>query len=359
MPIASRSRNALVALLAVMLVAFAWAPASAAATTSSSRDNARTAAVHTAASHVSFERKAKHKKHKKAKHRKHKKAKHKKKAVAAKRASYLWQGSRIYYYDALPAKWHWSLTRAVAQWNGLGGGIRFAPTTSRSKAQLTIGYGSNATAGLASVGRASHAWVHLSKSYYDPVDALDSYYRIEVMGVLTHELGHVLGYEHTSTKCALMAPMMDVNGCGDISATHLGYYKCRIVDSTMAKRFIRNYGGRLKSASGSWCLIDPLPSALTGIVLDNSGPGVSISWAQPSYAPSGSRVAIQHWTGEGCTAPSSSAATDYADAAAGSWANPDTSATADNCYQVQLVNRYGAAAQTAAPTTFARTPANG
>jgi hypothetical protein len=362
MPIASRSRRALVALLAVVLVGFAWAPASAEAATSSSPDSARTAAVHSA-SQSSFDRKAaKHKKHKKAKHRKHKKhaKKHKKKAAASTRASYLWQGSRIYYYDALPAKWHWSVTRAVAQWNALGGGIRFSPTTIPSKAQLTIRYGSiGQSAGLATVGRTAHASVRLSNGY-DSKDALDAHYRIEVMAVLTHELGHVLGYEHTSTKCSLMSPMMDIVGCGDVSSAHPGYYKCRIVDATQAARFIRNYGGRLKSAGGSWCLIDPLPSVLSGVVFDNSGSGVNISWAQPSYAPSGSRVAIQHWTGEGCDAPSSAAATDYADAVAGSWANPDTSATADNCYKVQLVNRYGAAATSTDGTTFARTaPANG
>ncbi len=52
---------------------------------------------------------------------------------------------------------------------------------------------------------------------------------------------------------------------------------------------------------------------------------MTISWATPSYAPSGSHVAIQHWGGDSCDTAPGSATTDYADASDGSWRNPDTS----------------------------------
>lgn len=131
-----------------------------------------------------------------------------------KRAAIAWRGRRITYYEALPAKWHWSVATAVSQWNRVGGGIKFVRTLNPRKAQLTIRYGNiGRSAGLATVGRARHAFVRLSSAYASK-DALDAHYRVEVMGIVTHELGHVLGFGHTSARCSLMSPMLDVEGCG-------------------------------------------------------------------------------------------------------------------------------------------------
>jgi matrixin len=344
MPVSTKSRCALLALLVTFfLTVGTLAPATA---SSASRASVHSvgAAAHSSARVASDagERKAR---------------KHKKKARKHQRASYLWQGSRIYYYEALPSKWHWSVSHAVAQWNRVGGGIKFVRTTHRSKAQLTIGYGNIApSAGYSSVGRVKNARVRLN-SAYGAVDAHDAHYRIEVMAVLTHELGHVLGFEHTHRKCALMSPMMDIEGCGVVSAARPGYYKCNSVDSRLKSSFVRSYGGRVRGAGSTWCLIDPLPSVLTGVAFDDTaGSGVSISWARPSYAPAGSRVVIRHWTADSCDIVPGTAATDYAEAAAGSWVAPDTSASADNCYQVQLVNRYGVS-KSPAGARFARTVA--
>jgi hypothetical protein len=323
--------------LALLLAGSLGVGLPAGAATAGAQDAVRIASVHTsgtAAAHTMMERRG-------PKHH---------------RASGLWQGRRITYYQTLPAKWRWSVLRAVAQWNRVGGGITFVPTTKRSKAQLSIGYGKiGRSAGQASVGRVRHAWVRLSSSYATK-DALDAHNRVEVMAVLTHELGHVLGFEHTRTRCSLMSPVMDIEGCGDVSADRPGYYKCRTVDAALAARFVRLYGGHVRRASATWCLLDPLPSVLPGIAFDDSAGGdVTVRWSPPSFAPAGSRVRIQHWSASSCTSPPAFSGLDYADARARTWQNDDPG-SGDNCYRVELVNRYGAG-RSSAGASFARTPA--
>lgn len=126
-----------------------------------------------------------------------------------------------------------------------------------------------------------------------------------------------------------------------IRSDHAGYYTCRTIDRPLALRFTRAYGGRVRPASGSWCALAPLPSALPGVIVDDTkSPEVSISWSKPSFAPSGSRVAIKHWSADTCGAVPDWASWDFGSVASGAWR--DGSGTEDTCYQVQLVNRYGA-----------------
>ena len=60
------------------------------------------------------------------------------------------------------------------------------------------------------------------------------------MNVLAHELGHVLGFQHTAARCSLMAPVLDVDACGTVpTATQPGYYKCRTLDTALVQRFVK------------------------------------------------------------------------------------------------------------------------
>ena len=52
-----------------------------------------------------------------------------------------WTQSRLYYYETIPSKWDWSLSKAVSKWNASGGRIKLVRTTSRSKAKVKISYG--------------------------------------------------------------------------------------------------------------------------------------------------------------------------------------------------------------------------
>lgn len=258
---------------------------------------------------------------------------------AARRASYAWTGRRITFYETIAPKWDWSLSTALNKWNHTGGGIRFVRTTSRSRAQVVISSADiGAAAGVATVGRTRHAYVHLS-SAYDNADELDAHYRIEVMMIFAHELGHVLGFHHSSTACSLMAPMLDVEGCHTIPAENPGYYRCRTIGGPLARAFVRLYGGRAKFPD-SWCPIDKIPPPLTSV--DFTSSPVIISWASPASVPSGSRVMIRSWQSDTCDAVPDTASTAYAAVTDGAWQDTAAAAGVTSCFRVELVNRYGA-----------------
>lgn len=282
-------------------------------------------------------------------------------AAGSRRASYAWRGRTIRYYESVPAMWDWSLSTAINKWNGAGGGIRFVRTAKRRTAQLSIAYGATGTAaGMATVGRTRRAFVRLSSSYRD-VDALDAFNRVQVLGVFTHELGHVLGFGHTSTGCSLMSPVLDVSGCGVLPASLPGYYACRTIDAPLAARFVRLYGGRARTP-GTWCPVDRLPPALGGVAFSGgAGAPVAVRWAQPALVPAGSQMVVRSWETDACGEPPPYAATERLPVADGIWqrapADPvvaeDASAAGTEsaavaaapsavCVSVQLVNRYGA-----------------
>jgi hypothetical protein len=257
------------------------------------------------------------------------------------RASYAWRGRRILYTETIPTKWDWSLQSAIAKWNNSGGGIRFVRTTKVRKARLRISYGNiGSAAGMASVGKSRHAWVRLS-STYNSLDSLDAYNRIEVLGIFAHELGHVLGFQHTSTRCALMSPVLDVDGCGMLPASMPGYYKCRTIDAPLVSRFVQIYGGHARYPS-TYCPIDPIPSAVGRVAFSGgTGSPVTVRWGKPAYVPSGSYVDIRSWSASVCGAVPSIARWSFASVSAGSWRDPQAEA-GDTCFSVRLVNRYGA-----------------
>ncbi len=280
------------------------------------------------------------------------------------RASYAWAGRKILYTEAIPTKWDWSLSNAIAKWNSVGGGIKFVKAANPRKAKLTIAYGNiGGAAGLATVGRTRHASVRLNSSY-SAKDALNAHNRIEVLGIFTHELGHVLGFQHTSTRCSLMSPVLDVDGCGVLPPSLPGYYKCRTIDGPLAARFVRLYGGHVRSSS-PWCLIDPLPAPVSRVAFAGGTPQqaatvggdsgsaarddssatrspVTITWATPGWVPAGSRVAIRSWEANSCGAVPDWAFTQYASIASRVWHDSQAEDSGSTCYRVQIVNRYGA-----------------
>ncbi|MET0838798.1 MAG: matrixin family metalloprotease [Marmoricola sp.] len=254
-----------------------------------------------------------------------------------------WKVSTLYYYETLPAKWDWSLSTAVAKWNGSGARIRLVRTTIPRKAQVRIGYANiGSAAGLATVGATRNAFVHLS-SRFSGWDAVNARNRVTIMNVLAHELGHVFGFQHTAGRCTLMAPVIDVDACGTVPSSQPGYYKCRTIDTALVARFVKVYGGRARYASAGSCLIDPLPPVLGGVTISGgtSAP-VTVRWTPPKSLPSGSTLVIRRWETATCGTAPAWADTFRPAARSGVWRDAEADEAEANCFQIRLLNRYGA-----------------
>src|ERR1700712_2312974 len=246
-----------------------------------------------------------------------------------------WKVTTLYYYDGLPAKWDWSLKTAVAKWNAAGAHIRLARVAKLKFARVRIGYANiGSAAGQATVGAAAHAYVHLS-SRFSSMDALTARNRVTIMNVLAHELGHVLGFQHTTARCSLMSPVVDVDACNVVPASQPGYYKCRTLDTPLMQRFIRLYGGRARYPSAAWCLIDPLPQALSGVTFTGGVTSpVALHWNRPTSVPSGSALVVKRWQASTCGTAPTWADTFRPSMNAGTWQDEVTYVDEVACFQL-------------------------
>ncbi len=254
-----------------------------------------------------------------------------------------WGVRTLWYYKTLPAKWDWSLSTAVAKWNASGARIRLARTTVPRKAQLRIGYArTGAAAAKSTVGRVRNAYVHLS-SRYAAVDGVNARNRVTVMNVLAHELGHVYGFQHTAGTCTLMAASVNITGCNILPAAQPGYYKCRTLDTALVRRFVARYGGTAKYPAAAWCLIDPLPPVLTGVTFTGGTTSpVAIHWRPPASVPAGSTMVVKRWESATCGTAPAGAATFRPAVKSGVWQDVAVTEAETDCFQLQLLNRYGA-----------------
>ncbi len=141
-----------------------------------------------------------------------------------------------------------------------------------------------------------------------------------------------------------MAPVLDVDGCNVVPAAQRGYYKCRTLDTTLVQRFVRLYGGSPRTPEPPG-VSDPLRSFPDGVSLSGGGSvdePVAIHWTPPVSPPSGSRVVVKRWGAASCGTAPSGVDTFYCALSPGTWQDSSSAEPEDACFQVQLVNRYGA-----------------
>lgn len=263
-----------------------------------------------------------------------------------------WPRGTIRYHETMPAKWQWGLDRAIAHWNGSGAQVRFVKVASRRRAQVTIGYGqtygSDGYGGWTARGsRIFKGFVAINPSYRR-VDEGDDEQRVWMGRLIAHELGHVLGYDHTRGRCSLMAPIFYFGECGPLSPDKVGYYPCRWIDLTLLRAHVRTYGGRAARPPRD-CLIHPRPAAMSGVIFDGGGDGsgggspVRITW-RPITQAATERVRVVLWAaaGECATEPVRVDEEVLLPRTATSWVDP-FAGRGTACYRVQGVNHSGLA----------------
>ena len=253
-----------------------------------------------------------------------------------------WPGTKIRYYETIPAKWDWSLNQAIKQWNSAGGKIKFVKVKSPGRAQLKISYGFTGGAdGMATLGYTPRAWVHLGTGY-KRVSATDPLMRGWVVRLFAHELGHVLGFGHTTGTCSLMVAVFNLSTC-PVLGSMPGYYFCRIIDKPLLRRFIARYGGTAARPPAEG-LFDPLPPQLSGVTFgggQTAGGPVEVTWTKPTGVPPGSTVTVTVGKTADCNAMPPSVDTYRVPPAAGTWTDPGHG-QGSHCYALQITNRYGA-----------------
>ena len=173
-------------------------------------------------------------------------------------------------------------------------------TTYRSKAKVKISYGNTgAAAGMATIGATPGAFVHLSPKW----DAVRSHRS------LAPDRGDGDLHPRAGARPRLRAHHDDVLA-DEGGAGHQRLPPARVPArpaTTSAAPSTRRSCAASSSGTAAaptfpaatWCLIDPLPSALTGVSFSGGVDSpVTVRWAtRPTTVPTGSKVEIRTWPG--------------------------------------------------------------
>lgn len=196
-----------------------------------------------------------------------------------------WPGHRITYFNAdrSLAK---PVALAVRAWNTSGVHVRFV-RTSRRRAQVILKSGDASRipvvysssvydygycAGIADVGwwpGRRHAGVTLDRDCAGLLVSAE---------VVTHELGHILGLEHSKAGCALMTstPYWSCR-----RQPRMSQYRCKFIESDDLRGAIRLYGGRAHKRP-TFCDVYAPPAPPTNLAVElSAGNRASLTWSNP------------------------------------------------------------------------------
>ncbi len=152
-----------------------------------------------------------------------------------------WPGrtAKITYWNGTP--YRAELAAAVRAWNTSGARVRFV-ATSRKRAKLRItSYGPPegdryfGASGEASVGHRRRAVIKLSRKGRGAA----------IRGVIAHELGHVLGLNHETRRCAVMNSVPWTR-CGSVQP-------CAILQQDDLRGAVKRYSGRARKSRAELC----------------------------------------------------------------------------------------------------------
>ena len=236
-------------------------------------------------------------------------------AQAYKLGGKKWPTRTITYHAGDAPKYAKAIRRAVRAWNSSGVNIRFK-ATSRRRARLRIyeAWGGR-SGGVATLGWYPRSFITGRTLEGHPLElkgiqfpcgyrfpgrgrikcARGPYVRLdwpsgnrrnpftanEMAGVVTHELGHVLGLQHVRRPCAAMGPHGQTKCPKPPEEWQL---RCRLLEADDVRGAIRRYGGRMRPLAPEFCDATPAPGTPRDLVatFDPADRTVDVSWRNPN-----------------------------------------------------------------------------
>jgi hypothetical protein len=104
--------------------------------------------------------------------------------------------------------------------------------------------------------------------------------------VAVHELGHVLGLAHEERRCATMNSSSVNLSPRRCTPNRDWEWRCRLLERDDVRGAVRRYGGKVRRPrTPPMCSFYPASGPPSGVVIEPSYGGVSVSWPRPLISP--------------------------------------------------------------------------
>lgn len=212
-------------------------------------------------------------------------------ADAYKRLNYRWPSKTILYYDSTGKAYSKNVAAAAAAWNRSGQRARWKKT-SKSRARVLIRVNRKIpSAGLATFFGGQRGLIEIQPGM-KKMRATKAEGEWVATTIMTHEMGHIMGLDHETKRCAVMQPAI---GIGCPNPKNPWEFRCRVLEPDDVRGGVALFGGKVGKVGPEFCDTTKPPPAPTDVrvelVNDYVDPdddygeprsGVRVSWTNPA-----------------------------------------------------------------------------
>jgi hypothetical protein len=205
-------------------------------------------------------------------------------AHAYKRLSHTFPTRTITYYDGTGGRYSKEIKAAAGAWNKSGSKVRWTKA-SKSKARVPIIVKNLPVAGLGWYFGNGRGRIDLA-----PNIKKGQLTKLAGEGVATqvvvHEMGHVMGLDHETKKCAVMQPSI---GLGCKRPKEIWRFRCRLLEKDDIAGGVKLFGGKIGKVGPEYCDAVKEPAAPTGLTVGPAPPDdggetsgtTQVTWTTP------------------------------------------------------------------------------